>query len=67
MKSGYGKHGKVKNAGEDRTALGVYYRFWLKAEIGNRLFVGTADGGDDEIEVGLGHSRAERQAESAVE
>jgi hypothetical protein len=38
----------------------------LKAEIGNKSFVATADGGDDAVEVGVGHGRTGRKAEAAV-
>lgn len=41
MKSGYGKHGKVKNAGEYQTALGANYPFLLKAKMGKAVICGN--------------------------
>jgi hypothetical protein len=37
------------------------------AEIGNKSFVGTADGRDDAVEVGVGHGHTGRKAEATVE
>jgi hypothetical protein len=44
----------------------VYPPSMWRAEIGNGLFVATADGGDDTGKVGVSHDSAGRQAYATV-